>query len=95
MGFELSSTPERWAKPTVLCDISQTVGRGDRAFGSHMVGAVRSFRPPSAALRWLNVLSTEELVGLEGDPTDHRRKNVILPPRGAETMANFLYEIEG
>lgn len=47
MGFELSSTPERWAKPTVLCDISQTVGRGDRAFGSHMVGAVRcSFRPP-------------------------------------------------
>lgn len=56
---------------------------------------IGSMVPHTTALRWLNVLAAEGLVGLEDDPTDHRRRNVILTPRGAEAMANFLHEIEG
>jgi DNA-binding MarR family transcriptional regulator len=60
----------------------------------HSVGRLceLSGEPPTTALRWLDYLEKEKLVGREPNPTDRRTEFVEMTEKGRSAMAEYLFE---
>jgi DNA-binding MarR family transcriptional regulator len=48
--------------------------------------------PPTTALRWLDYLEKEKLVGREPNPTDRRTEFVEITEKGSSAMEQYLSE---